>query len=540
MNLRNKLINNIKANRVEYLFLTIIGILFYCLNSLSEISWDDYYYMFICKDAHFFGDYHREYVQGFADVIRSQINHWNFVNGRFIVHVIVQLFVCILGLPLFQICNSIIFVLLIKYFCKLCIETSCRDNTAYYIFLFFVVWGLLGFMCVGLGYITSVAFAVNYLWSSTLYVWFIYNYYKHKNTLDKTSVVKKVSLFVFAILTGAMNESFSVGLSASLFVYFVFCGNKKQLTGPVAVLTFGLWIGTILCCVNPANLSRFTENNEAGFVRELSLRGFWLGSNLRLLVPILVAMSTTLFVYFKNKQILKNICYKYIEVIIAVFCTFLFLVVVGLKGNYQMFIGITLLSAFWLYKLLEKAFPNMFHSKIIVALLTICLSIHYITVICFSHQQIKDYNANIREYISSKGIIEYTPPKASAIVAAYGIYLPDSRKGFIYSGLELVYGYQPKFIPERSVLTNLDDGELYDAGWCYVVPMQDDIKYDVIVVDFTHKNWMLKIWSKLSNSATTRFKLESYEVECDNRKYIIALKKNDDFIINDVSLIKQE
>lgn len=297
-----------------------------------------------------------------------------------------------------------------------------------------------------------------------------------------------------------------------------------------------LWIGTILCCVNPANIARFSDANSNGLVRGLLLRVFWLGSNLRLLIPIVLTIVLGIVSYYRDRNLLRRICRDHIEILIAIAFTFLFLVAVGLKGNYQMFIGITLLCIILMNKLAAELVTI---SPAKSNLLLLCLGIHYLAVLSFSMKQNEEYNLNIKEYLLTNGIIEYKPLNPPSFIGAYGIYLPDSRKIFIYSGLKLVYGYKPLFIPDRNMISELNDGELYDADWCYVVPSQENVKYEFVVDSFTHKNWMLKLWSRFSAQSTKSFSLDSYEVALDNRKYTIALKKNDDFIIHNVCLTKK-
>jgi hypothetical protein len=196
------------------------------------------------------------------------------------------------------------------------------------------------------------------------------------------------------------------------------------------------------------------------------------------------------------------------------------------------------------YKMIEGAILTVkdksFSRKTLSMVLVIGLLIHYIAIVVFSVRQNRDYNSNIEEYISSNGIIEYNPPKTFSLVKAYGIYLPNSRKSFIYSGLEFIYGYKPKFVPNKSILAALSSGKWYDADWCYVIRTPEDVEYEVEVTNFTHKNWMLKLWSKFSDSATSQFYLDSYEVMLNDQKYTIALKNNDDFIINKIKLIQKD
>ena len=75
-------------------FLLIIGSLFYLMNMYTPICGDDYLYSFyltpVAAKSFFEGTSigFEQKISSFTDVIFSQYNHYFFVNGRTIPHII--------------------------------------------------------------------------------------------------------------------------------------------------------------------------------------------------------------------------------------------------------------------------------------------------------------------------------------------------------------------------------------------------------------------------------------------------------------------
>ncbi|MBQ6690526.1 MAG: hypothetical protein IJN01_02375 [Rikenellaceae bacterium] len=525
------------------MFLLIIGLLFYILESYAIFCNDDYFYTYICEDATFLDAISgKKKVENIRDIFVSQYNHWQLINGRYIAHTIVQLFCGILGFEMFKICNTIVFVLFINYYIKLCRLFVKQINA---IICFIVLWISLGFVDVGFGMMTSVAHSVNYLWSSLGYTWLLYKIFEYNldNANRTSTILYKILLFILAFIAGGMNESFSVGLSMALFLYMLINREKYKSPNEILFLAFGLWLGTIVLCVNPANILRFSSENNSSFTREFMLRFFWLGSNWRLLVPVIFTAIIAAIKYVKNGYKYYN---NYSLMIITIICTLFFLFVVGLKGSYQMFTSITILSSAIISTIaFEKvaAYKNLY-----IVLVSVIMLIHFAFVVNLRLKQYNYWDYVVSSYVTSTNgyvyiddmDILYNGDVCDDIIKAYGATIDYNMSDFNYSGIEVYYSDATK--PLRLVPTNMNlvgENNIYDADWCYVIRTPEDVEYEVKVTDFTHKNWMLKLWSKYSNSATSHFYLDSYEVMIDDQKYTIALKKNDDFIINKIELTQK-
>ena len=113
----NKLLNTMRNNQTSAMknkiliitTLLLIGIAFWVLNFLTPEYNDDYFYKFI-----FDGDNANVNmpITSLEDVMFSQYNHYFNMNGRAIVHVVVQLFSGMWGKPIFNVINSLVFYFL--------------------------------------------------------------------------------------------------------------------------------------------------------------------------------------------------------------------------------------------------------------------------------------------------------------------------------------------------------------------------------------------------------------------------------------------
>ena len=106
--------NNYK--KTYFLFLAIIGLAFYILNTLSPVFLDDYFYKYVFVGDHV--DFNRP-INNIKDIIVSQYIHYFSFNGRTVVHSFVQLFIGIIGKNVFNAINTFVFcgliVMLAKY-----------------------------------------------------------------------------------------------------------------------------------------------------------------------------------------------------------------------------------------------------------------------------------------------------------------------------------------------------------------------------------------------------------------------------------------
>ena len=234
-----------------YTILIFVVVAFYMMNSYEPLRCDDliYQYYWLSERTNELKEPIdlSNRIDNVFEAFDSQINHYYVMNGRFVVHFLVSCFCGFLGRPLFSILNTVIYLLFIIGCVKLLdIQNYVNSATAVAIIWFglpiqYILW-------------YSVAFAINYLWVSTVLVYFfILIKYLSQNNLNN-SIFKLVTLFLFGLVFGAMHEGFSLPLSVAMLIFVVL--NRKTINKRHLLLALGLWIGTAVVVLAPGTIGR--------------------------------------------------------------------------------------------------------------------------------------------------------------------------------------------------------------------------------------------------------------------------------------------
>ncbi|MFT0280383.1 DUF6056 family protein [Bacteroides thetaiotaomicron] len=161
-------------------FLLIIGSLFYLMNMYTPICGDDYLYSFyltpVAAKSFFEGASigFEQKISSFTDVIFSQYNHYFYVNGRTIPHILEQSFAGLWGENCFNLINVFAFLLLNM----LVIWISGKRNLTkfgYWVAAVFFIWFLLP---CPVDLFLLMSGALNYTWSAVLCLAFLLVYTK--------------------------------------------------------------------------------------------------------------------------------------------------------------------------------------------------------------------------------------------------------------------------------------------------------------------------------------------------------------------------
>ena len=334
--------------RTDYILYILIFAAFYMLNRFSFFITDDFYYAFIMQVG-FPDNSSFVPIDSLADIWKSQCYAYFHHNGRFLVHSIVQLFCGILGMNVFVVFNSFMFVLLIAGITK-CIR---HYNGAYRFDIVLVT--LLLFLTIplfGKTYLGNISFAVNYLWTSCAVIWWYYFYISKKDA----NMVTNICLLFFSILVGSMQESFSIGVAGALGVYYLF--NLKELKGTTAYLVLGFVLGSCVVILAPANFVRFASDPASSYTLKqqflqmvralLPLRMFWI---MLLCVALLFVKKSRVEcgVFLKKNAVL----------ILASVTNIAFAAVVAMTGKHQL-VSIELFSIVVVLSLLNNYCENLY------------------------------------------------------------------------------------------------------------------------------------------------------------------------------------
>ena len=197
-----------KSNFSVILTGIVIAVCFYLYNLAVPYYSDDWWYNFIHESDY---SYPSTRIENVGDIVTSQINHYQTVNGRLPVTTLVQYVVTFIPKSVFNLLNTAMFMIA----CLLLIRnyTSTHITARHWIltscFLFFLMPGHYDTLMWATG-------AINYLWVGT-FILFIMLLWQH---LEKRALALYASplLFIIGFMAGWSNEALSFGLAAGTLI----------------------------------------------------------------------------------------------------------------------------------------------------------------------------------------------------------------------------------------------------------------------------------------------------------------------------------
>ena len=332
-------------------FLLIIGSLFYLMNMYTPICGDDYLYSFyltpVAAKSFFEGTSigFEQKISSFTDVIFSQYNHYFYVNGRTIPHILEQSFAGLWGENCFNLINVFAFLLLNM----LVIWISGKRNLTkfgYWVVAVFFIWFLLP---CPVDLFLLMSGALNYTWSAVLCLAFLLVYTKVRQ-MERVNWGVAFLLFLLGVISGWTHESLVIGISGALFIIYCVQYNKRKPKSPEIALVAGFWLGTLLLCLSPAARGRASFDHPSIWETFLLIIG-----ELRAFYVLLFLLVYTFFREKRNnnnhtlrKFFYDNQLYFYVILIELVFS-----LVIGFRNVRQLF-GIELFSVVILIKLISE------------------------------------------------------------------------------------------------------------------------------------------------------------------------------------------
>lgn len=199
-----------------------------------------------------------EHLQNFEDIIKSNIVHWQYMNGRFIAHVIVQTVSLYLGKTGFAVVNALAYVWLVWVILRL--AGIKRAN----IRQFLAVW-LLVFICLPTKMIP--AFQIGYIWMYALTGTFLIYYFKASS--EKFGWFKILCLALLSICAGNSQESLSIPVGGALIITAL--PRLKRLTAAEWIMLISYGAGGLALCFSPASLNRVETTAGASWIYSIAM-----------------------------------------------------------------------------------------------------------------------------------------------------------------------------------------------------------------------------------------------------------------------------
>lgn len=227
-----------KWHDVAYWGLLIVaGAVFLVMNFLTPLKEDDMLHSMVIGDL--------THINSLGDLLHCYKNKFLITNGR-LSDMIAELFCGLLGKPLFNVVNTLVFVLLAHVVSLL--ATGRRSLLAQ----------AMLYACIGTCFpvpgetMLWLAGSCNYLWSTTASLWVLYYLLNH----DKARLGwgKSVLLLLGAMLAGWCNEAMSFGFVGGMVLYYLF--NREKIDRTVVVGMTGYILGVLLIMASPAGWAR--------------------------------------------------------------------------------------------------------------------------------------------------------------------------------------------------------------------------------------------------------------------------------------------
>ena len=276
---------------------------FYWMNVLTPLKEDDMLHSLVIGDL--------TPVDSLGDLLHSWHNKFFITNGR-TADMVAELFCGLLGKPLFNVCNALMFGLLAHVVSLL--ATRRRSLLAQ---------GML-YACIGTCYpvpgetMLWLAGSCNYLWSITASLWLLY-YLLHHHT-SRLGWPRAVLLLLVAMLAGAGNEAMSFGLLGGMVLYFA-C-NRRLIDRTVAIALVGYMLGVLLIVASPAAWERASGGGIAvdmPLADLLMSRCYIVGERMvRLVVPVMALAVGAGVLLWRGKgfRALKTSVWPYVLVML--------------------------------------------------------------------------------------------------------------------------------------------------------------------------------------------------------------------------------
>lgn len=230
--------------KISWFVLLLLGGLFIALNWQIPRVIDDYPYSrsFVGVQSMVDDQNMDATIDGIGDLLDSQMTHYQAINGRVLVHAIVQMFCCWFGQVPFDILQGVFFVLFLLLLGK---HAGSKNTLAgsLVVLLYMVLFREPA--CIYHG----VACGINYLWVITLMLAFRLLYLK-ENT-------HPLLLGGMAFAAGLSNEAVAIPFAGAFFFELLLQWRKS--TPQQRIVVFLMCLGTLVLVVAPANFQRLSS-----------------------------------------------------------------------------------------------------------------------------------------------------------------------------------------------------------------------------------------------------------------------------------------
>ena len=249
-----KIINNVKKNKFVYLicFVVLGALIFTHFNTF--LANDDLPYSFFYRGEN--------RITSLGQVLANQLADYKYLNGRFMVHCVLQI-VLMFGKNIWSIINPIMIITSIVMLCKLAKLKTSKLNFSLALMIGFILYLLL------IDYkqiIYWVAGSVNYVWVFTLLIIFVYLFYRYG--FSRIKIINTLGIALFCALHEC-TMVFTIIFILGNMIYEWIKNKKFNYNYIWYVIGF---VGSLVLLLSPANNLRLVSDefwNSMSFIEKL-------------------------------------------------------------------------------------------------------------------------------------------------------------------------------------------------------------------------------------------------------------------------------
>ena len=256
--------------------------LFYLLNTRTVLLWDDLDYSFISTGAGTYGDR----LESVGDVVQSQITFRETWGGRNVVHFIAQFFLMLGDKRIFDICNSLVYMIMLW---AIWAGSGFKKGRGFVMLplAFYMMWYYPRHFNQSALWLVG---SCNYLWGITLVLVALVPFGRHWSQPERTAVLSRwwaaVPYLLFCFFAGWTNENTGAALP---FMMALFLLAEKLAKHPIPkwmpLAPIASLAGWIVLFIAPGNWNRMNEFES---------EGSGLGAMIKAMIPRFVSMTTIL------------------------------------------------------------------------------------------------------------------------------------------------------------------------------------------------------------------------------------------------------
>lgn len=268
---------------------------------------------------------HTRPVDSMGDAIESQVACYQIYNGRFLIHGITQWLCGTQPAWVVVLINTIAWGLLIVCMSLLCCGGMRSLTLSRLTIVLCTIWLLMPSSAKM--FLGSVTGAADYLWGSAITMLFLVVYYKFSSMEHgNPSRFVVLLLVLLAFIAGTIQESFSIGISAGLIVHALV--NRHHQGNVSRMMIAGYVVGTMVCCLAPANFSRADMMGHHLHVEALIDAAK---------IPVFSFMVIALVVaWVVNRSIVKYVIREHLVAVVAIVVNLAFAFLVAYTSSWQL------------------------------------------------------------------------------------------------------------------------------------------------------------------------------------------------------------